>query len=294
MTIHLFRGSKNRVHGLITHATHPWWPSFRGGNSDIYPGRASLPDGRKVAIKAIRILHGPPPGKDSKLLKASPAAEIWSKLRHPNVLPFLGVCDDERVALNPVLISPFYKFGHIGNYLTISYIKLELADRDRLVSGVASGLEFIHANEIVHGDLKVQNVLIDKRGVPCICDFGISKILNCHGYTSLGVGTVPYMAPELFAAESVSTTKESDVFSWALLVLEILTSDRPKRRPTRPFLTSQDVHALRPKRSEYDVQKVTDDYWAILDRCWAFVPSQRLSMGDVLGSLPDGAAKFTI
>ncbi|KAJ7191530.1 kinase-like domain-containing protein, partial [Mycena pura] len=215
-------------------------------------------------------------------------AEIWSKLRHPNVLPLLGICDDEDVAPNPVLISPFYKFGHIGNYLTNSSIKLEFADRDRLVSGVASGLEFIHANEIVHGDLKVQNVLIDMRGIPCIGDFGISKILNCHGYTSLGVGTVPYMAPELFSPGCVSTTKDSDVYSWALLLTccQILTSERPKGRPTRPFLTSQDVHALRPKRSEYDVQKVTDDYWAILDRCWAFVPSQRPSIDNVLGSLP--------
>jgi hypothetical protein len=41
--------------------------------------------------------------------------DVWGRLRHKNLLPFIGVCDD--IAPWPVLISPFYKFGHVGNYL---------------------------------------------------------------------------------------------------------------------------------------------------------------------------------
>jgi serine/threonine protein kinase len=73
-----------------------------------------------------------------------------------------------------------------------------------------------------------QNVLVDKRGVPHICDFGISKILNRRGFTTSSVGTAPYMAPELFLVidgpaqeQSPSTTQSSDVYSFALLVLEV-------------------------------------------------------------------------
>ncbi|KAJ7191531.1 kinase-like domain-containing protein [Mycena pura] len=275
--------------GHIAHDHRSPWPIGGGVNSNIYRGKVVLPNGRRIriAIKVIRVPdHGsdsPRAGELSKRLRRE--ADIWTRLHHPNVLPFLGICDDERVAPHPVLISPFYKFGHVGNYVT----KHPSADRDELIYGVTCGLQFLHANDIVHGGLKVQNVLVDKRGVPCICDFGISKILNCHGYTSLGVGTVPYMAPELFAAESVSTTKESDVFSWALLALEacgILTSAPLKGQQTTAFVTSQIGDALRPQRSDYDAQKVTDDHWAILERCWNFEPHQRPSIGDVLSWLP--------
>lgn len=80
-----------------------------------------------------------------------------------------------------------------------------------------------------------QNVLVDKRGTPRICDFGISKIINCKGFTTSSVGTALYMAPELFCVAdstaeeySPSTTKSSDVYSFALLALEV-RADQPIR-----------------------------------------------------------------
>ncbi len=73
------------------------------------------------------------------------------------------------------------------------------------------------------------NVLIDKEGNPCICDFGISKVLGHRGFTTTSVGTAPYMAPELFFVIdaitqlpfSPKTTQETDVYSFGLLVLEV-------------------------------------------------------------------------
>jgi serine/threonine protein kinase len=73
-----------------------------------------------------------------------------------------------------------------------------------------------------------QNVLVDEAGIPYICDFGISKIITRRGFTTASVGTLPYMAPELFIAFDLkeqdfcrSTTKSCDVYSFALLVLEV-------------------------------------------------------------------------
>ncbi|KAJ7202564.1 kinase-like domain-containing protein [Mycena pura] len=214
-------------------------------------------------------------------------ADIWSKLKHENVLPFIGVCDD--FAPCPVLIAPFCTFGHVGTYLR----KNPSADRYELIRGVGSGLQFLHDNDIVHGDLKMQNVLVDKRGVPCICDFGISKILDRRGFSTPSVGTVPYMAPELFIVFDRSsvdgtlpnTTKASDVYSFALLVLEILTSEPLKKRPRKQVVSSKVLEALRPKRADYDVYKVADEFWMVLDHCWAFDPLLRPTIGEVLGSL---------
>ncbi|KAJ6588967.1 kinase-like domain-containing protein, partial [Mycena capillaripes] len=213
--------------------------------------------------------------------------DVWARLKHRNVLPFIGVCDD--LAPWPVLISPFYKFGHVQTYLR----KHPSTNRQNLVRGVASGLQYLHAHDIVHGDLKVQNVLVDKRGTALICDFGISKIINGQGYTTASVGTAPYMAPELFFIvdgaiqdeASPSITKCSDVYSFALLVLEILTSEPPKGRPTRPVISAKVFADLRPKQSDYDEHKVKPEMWSVLNRCWAFEPQQRPLIFEVLREL---------
>ncbi|KAJ7447945.1 kinase-like domain-containing protein [Mycena galericulata] len=139
-----------------------------------------------------------------------------------------------------------------------------------------------------------QNVLVDKRGVPCICDFGISKILNRRWYTTLSVGTVPYMAPELFlvigrdnaSGGLLSTTKQSDVYSFALLALEVLYFCPhvfiPSLKRLYQILTSEPLK----RRPSQAVVTFSREYWLVLDRCWAFEPLSRPSVGEVIGSLP--------
>ncbi|KAJ7818301.1 kinase-like domain-containing protein [Mycena olivaceomarginata] len=268
--------------GRVTQDDH--YPFAGGGNANIYRGKLTRSDGRKIriAIKMIRISDDGSGQLEDIMRRLRREVDVWSQLKHKNVLPFFGVCED--LAPTPVLISPFYKFGHVGAYLR-NHPEM---GRKELVQGVASGLEFLHANNIIHGDLKVQNVLVDKCGVPCICDFGISKIVNRRGFTTSSVGTAPYMAPELFFVvdrmdqeQSPSTTKSSDVYSFALLVLEMLTAEAPKRRPSKPIVTAK-IHAeLRPKRADYDVRTVKIDTWFVLDRCWNFEPHMRPSISYV-------------
>ncbi|KAJ7195656.1 TKL/TKL-ccin protein kinase [Mycena pura] len=266
------------------------YPFAGGGNSNIYRGKSTRSNGRKirVAIKMIRISDDGSGQLEDIMRRLKREVDVWARLRHENVLPFIGVCDD--IAPWPVLISPFYKFGHVGTYLR----KNPSTDRLRLVRGVAAGLQYLHSHDIVHGDLKVHNVLVDKRGVPCICDFGISKILNRLGFTTASVGTAPYMAPELFfvvdgapqeGTSSPSTTKSSDVYSFALLVLEIMTSEPPKGRPTRPIVTTKILTELQPKRADYDKNKISNEIWNILKRCWEFEPQLRAGISEALREL---------
>ncbi|KAJ6614341.1 kinase-like domain-containing protein, partial [Mycena sp. CBHHK59/15] len=213
-------------------------------------------------------------------------AEVWKRLRHKHIVPFIGLCDD--IAPWPVLIFPFYKFGHVGKYLKDH----PGANRNELVGGVASGLQFLHDNYVVHGDLKVQNVLVDKQGVACIGDFGISKIIGSRGFTTSSVGTVPYMAPELFLvidgdnfnAAPPSTTKQSDIYSFGLVALEVRSSSPPchlRRRPNRPFLTVKVLEALRPQREDYDANNVSAEIWSVLDQCWNLDPHSRPTINEI-------------
>ncbi|KAJ7312554.1 kinase-like domain-containing protein [Mycena albidolilacea] len=268
------------------------YPFAGGGNSNIYRGKLTRSDGRKirVAIKMLRMSDDGTGQADEMLRRMKREVDVWSRLKHRNVLPFIGVCDD--LAPIPVLISPFYKFGHVAKYIS----NHPDVSREELAFGVASGLQFLHENNIVHGDLKVQNVLVSKHGVPCISDFGISKIVSRRGFTTSNVGTAPYMAPELFfvidgseagphVSSSPSTTTNSDVYSYALLVLEILTAQPPKARPSRPIITTRIRAELRPKRTDYDPSKVSQGLWSVLDRCWAFEPVLRPSISEVLDDL---------
>ncbi|KAJ7838389.1 kinase-like domain-containing protein, partial [Mycena olivaceomarginata] len=212
-------------------------------------------------------------------------ADVWSKLKHRHLVPFIGLCEDIALAPAPVLISPFYKFGNIATYLK----KNPSADRIELIREVASGLSFLHDRYIVHGDVKpVRNVLVDKHGAACICDFGLSKVINCAGFsTSRRAGRLLYMAPELLANEGLlpTTTKESDVYSFGLVVLEILTSQALKHRSTSHLVTSTVFENIRPKRADYDMKNISNSLWELLDRCWTPQPELRSKIHEVLRSI---------
>ncbi|KAJ7103766.1 kinase-like domain-containing protein [Mycena epipterygia] len=260
------------------------YPFARGATSHIYKGHLNWPDTprSKVAIKSI---FSDQPNAALKQLKRE--MEVWAPLNHKNLVPLFGISDDFGPC--PALISPLYPLGHVGSFLN----NHPEADRKKLVLGVASGLEYLHAHDVVHGDLKVQNVLVDEHGTPCIGDFGISKIINSRGFTTASVGTPPYMAPELLTAydkdwkECPSTTKSSDIYSFALLVLEVyaLSVVPPKGRPARPFLAAKDFPNLRPRRIDYGHDVITDELWSILDQCWALEPQARPAISDVLRQL---------
>ncbi|KAF7343895.1 Glycoside hydrolase family 76 protein [Mycena venus] len=273
------------------------YPFAGGGNSNIYRGKLARTNGRKirVAIKMIRMSDDGSSQLEDILRRLDREVEIWVRLKHKNVLPLIGICNDIGTLPTPwpVLISPFHKFGHIGTYLK----KYPSANRQDLVSGAASGLQYLHAHDIIHGDLKVQNVLVDKRGAPCICDFGISKIINRRGFTTSSLGTAPYMAPELFIVvdgpaqeSSPTTTKSSDVYSFGLLVLEILTSQPPKGRPSRSIVTVKTLNELRPKRADYDEIQVPEGTWSVLNLCWTFEPHLRPTITEVLRALSTDAS----
>ncbi|KAJ7840713.1 kinase-like domain-containing protein [Mycena olivaceomarginata] len=177
------------------------FPLFSGRCSDIYRANLTRSDGRSilVAIKLLRIADSAEAGTCMELLNRE--ARMWRNLKHPNILPFLGVY--EIGAPLPILLSPFFTFGHIGIYLR----NHASASRQQLMHGVGNGLGYLHSNGIVHGDLKESNILVDKHHVACICDFGISRIMKLAGFTMYNADSTRNVAPELFAV--LDTDRES-------------------------------------------------------------------------------------
>ncbi|KAJ7737339.1 TKL/TKL-ccin protein kinase [Mycena metata] len=270
------------------------FPIAGGGNANIYRGTLKRSDGRRtpVAIKLLRLI-GDSSRNEVTLRRMDREVRVWSQIAHPNLLPFLGVCND--LAQWPVLVSPFYEFGNVGDYLT----KFPEVDRNALTVGAASGLEYLHDHDVIHGDLKVQNVLVNARGRAVICDFGLSKIIDERGFTSSCAGTLAYMAPELFTIidhttqVASRTTKATDVYSFGLLGLEIYSSQPPQRRPRRPFILQEVLAEMQPQREEVPADIVPPRIWDLLERCWALDPELRPSMTRVVESLGKSPSRWT-
>ncbi|KAJ7821488.1 kinase-like protein [Mycena leptocephala] len=223
---------------------------------------------------------------------------VWRKLKHPNILPFLGVYDIGHDL--PVLISPYYKSGHIKGYLKRHPHPVH---RHKLVRDVAFGMKYLHHCGVVHGDLKPENILIDQHGVACICDFGISRISNIKGFTTSNrAGTRVYMAPELFEDQpglserpGPRTTFESDVWAFGLVSLGILTQF-PLLTPVAalsPFVLvprGDLENLLRPSQGQYG--SVPLEMWRVLERCWISDPELRPTIATVLEEIEGEAVVY--
>lgn len=263
-----------------------------GGFSEVYKGKWEDPQGniRGVAIKVLRGVHTEPYLLEVTTRRLNRETRIWHPLSHPNILPFLGVCYN--LGASPALISPLCKFGNVSDFLKAH------PDENRLeiAIGVAKGLEYLHSLEVVHGDMKPHNVLIDDDKVPRLCDFGRSRIVDHRGYTTVFSGTVRRLAPELL---SVSTkdddqeddddipdpvpaplTKKSDIFGFAMVALEIVTGKQPFYYIQNDSTVIYKIQSGdRPMARRYG--SPDPKIWAILEACWQYEPELRPSMTDV-------------
>lgn len=90
------------------------------------------------------------------------------------------------------------------------------------LSGIASGLEYLHSNDVVHGSIKGPNILVDNSGRPRITDFGLAKILRNPAFKRafLDDQSVRWAAPETLRTPG-TYKKETDVFSFAMVMIEV-------------------------------------------------------------------------
>ncbi|KAJ7809548.1 kinase-like domain-containing protein [Mycena olivaceomarginata] len=211
-------------------------------------------------------------------------AFVWSRQDHRNIVPFLGVFDLPGCHF-PVLISPYYEFGHIGKYLGNNPRAMKIP----LMHDVVSGMKHLHDHGVVHGDVKPENFLVDKHGVACVIDFGTSRIQGIKGFTtSHRPSTSVYYAPEMWGAPDEAGAEasfKSDVWAVACVLLGIMGSFPIKtvaklRHQGSNFVTlrSDLADLLRPTREQYAPDVVPDHIWAVLKKCWALDPEERQTM----------------
>ncbi|KAF7354913.1 Protein kinase domain-containing protein [Mycena sanguinolenta] len=192
-----------------------------GGFGDIWKG---LVGGQTVAVKSMRQFADD--DVKASIKKLGREALIWRQLSHPNLLPFFGMYMLEN---RLCLISPWMDNGDLKKFLNNPPNDI---DRVALIADVAQGLEYLHSNDVVHGDLKTVNILVTPSRRACISDFGLSTIVDelslkmTFSSRSGRAGTVRYQAPELLKNES-PTHFGSDIYAFACVGYEILTGKVP-------------------------------------------------------------------
>jgi serine/threonine protein kinase len=191
-----------------------------GGMGRVF--KAVGPDGQPVAIKIVKEEMA----SDQIFLKRfRREAEIAQRIHHPNVVAVVDTGDHDGL---PWAAQRFVDGGSLDHRLA----RFGVLDVDEVVAifkSVAAGLDVLHANGLVHRDLKPGNILVDERGHPFIADFGLAKDHQHQGTVltrpGQALGSMDYMAPEQIRGEEV--TAATDVYALACMLFELLTGQPP-------------------------------------------------------------------
>uniref|UniRef100_A0A0D9WYA3 Protein kinase domain-containing protein n=1 Tax=Leersia perrieri TaxID=77586 RepID=A0A0D9WYA3_9ORYZ len=243
--------------------------------------------GSDVAIK--RIKKSCFTGRSSELERLANEfwreAEILSKLHHPNVVAFYGVVKDGPGG-TLATVTEFMVNGSLRHVLQRKDKYLDRRKRLIIAMDAAFGLEYLHSKNIVHFDLKCDNLLVNlkdqSRPICKVGDFGLSKIKR-NTLVSGGVrGTLPWMAPELLNGSSNKVSEKVDVFSFGIVMWEILTGEEPYANMHYGAIIGGIVNnTLRPP-----VPASCDPEWRrLMEQCWAPDPSQRPAFTEIAGRL---------
>ncbi|KAF7354929.1 Protein kinase domain-containing protein [Mycena sanguinolenta] len=247
-----------------------------GGFGDIWKGSVG---GQTVAIKSMRQFKDD--DVKASMKKLGREALIWRQLSHPNLLPFFGLYIlDDRLCL----ISPWMDNGDLKEFLNSAPSDI---DRISLMMDVARGLEYLHSQGVVHGDLKTVNILVTPSHRACITDFGLSTIVDDLSlkmtFSSRGdrAGTVRYQAPELLKNER-SNHYGSDIYAFGCVSYEILTGKVPFfELANEVAIIFKVVVGIRPSR----LRVVSPDLWLLLDDCWHQQVDKRPTTSTILQRL---------
>ncbi|KAJ8485884.1 hypothetical protein OPV22_018369 [Ensete ventricosum] len=203
---------------------------------------------------------------------------ILSRLRHPNVILFLGAC------VKPPhlsLVTEYMEMGSLYYLIHTSGQKRRLSWRKRLkmLRDICRGLMCIHRMKIVHRDLKSANCLVDKHWAVKICDFGLSRVMKDGPMRdNSSAGTPEWMAPELIRNESF--TEKCDIFSLGVIMWELCTLNRP----WEGIPPVQVVYAVANEGKRLDLPE--GPLGSLISDCWA-EPDERPSCQEILTRLLD-------
>ncbi|EHA8591496.1 receptor-like serine/threonine-protein kinase ALE2 [Cocos nucifera] len=264
-----------------------------GGFGRVYEG--TLEDGRRVAIKVLK--RDDQQGSREFLAEV----EMLSRLHHRNLVKLIGICTEEHFRC---LVCELVPNGSVESHLhgvDKDGAPLDWNARLKIALGAARGLAYLHEDSsprVIHRDFKASNILLEHDFTPKVSDFGLARTVrdeeNEHISTRV-MGTFGYVAPEY--AMTGHLLVKSDVYSYGVVLLELLTGRKPvdMLRPpgqenlvtwARPHLSSKGglENVIDPSLGTIPFDSVVK-VAAIASMCVQPEVNQRPFMGEVVQAL---------
>ncbi|CAJ1941902.1 unnamed protein product [Sphenostylis stenocarpa] len=252
--------------------------------------------GSDVAIKRIKAscFAGRPSERAKLITDFWKEALMLSSLHHPNVVSFYGIVRDGPDS-SLATVTEFMINGSLKQFLHKKDRTIDRRKRLIIAMDAAFGMEYLHGKDIVHFDLKCENLLVNmrdpQRPVCKIGDLGLSKVKQ-HTLVSGGVrGTLPWMAPELLSGKSNMVSEKIDVYSFGIVMWELLTGAEPYADMHCASIIGGIVNnSLRPQ-----IPTWCDPEWkSLMESCWTSDPVERPSFSEISKKLRSMAASMNV
>lgn len=244
-----------------------------GGMADVYKAE-DLTLGRTIALK---ILHKQFASDEGFLERFRREAQAAAKLNHPNIVSIYDVGDENGV----YYIVMEYVPGLTLKKIIQKDAPLSTEKTVHIAMQIAKAMEFAHQHEIIHRDIKPQNVMITDSGEIKVTDFGIARAGATSTMTRTGsiLGTAHYISPEQAQGSIVGPT--TDIYSLGVVMYEMATGELPFRGENPVAVALKHINDTPlPPRSVFAA--VPESLEAVIMKAMTKNPSDRYRSADAL------------
>eukprot|EP01113_Clastostelium_recurvatum_P037621 TRINITY_DN5522_c0_g1_i1.p1 TRINITY_DN5522_c0_g1~~TRINITY_DN5522_c0_g1_i1.p1 ORF type:complete len:888 (-),score=262.81 TRINITY_DN5522_c0_g1_i1:24-2687(-) len=207
-------------------------------------------------------------------------AAMLRRLRHPNVVLFMGTATIER---DMCIVTEYMSKGSLRDVLNSAAV-LDPPLLLKMALDAATGLHYLHTYSppIIHRDIKSGNFLVDEDYRVKVTDFGLARFTNANNSNNAMTfcGTLPWTAPEVLAGTGYS--ERADTFSFGILLWELFTRQEPYANLTQPQIIigvgRENMRPVIPSQVEPEVAR-------LMEQCWAQAPEARPTLGEVIARI---------
>nr|XP_010914582.3 LOW QUALITY PROTEIN: dual specificity protein kinase shkD-like [Elaeis guineensis] len=226
---------------------------------------------------------------DEVILSFRQEVSLMKRLRHPNILLFMGaVTSPQRLCI----VTEFLPRGSLFRLLQRNTTRLDWRRRIHMALDIARGMNYLHHCNppIIHRDLKSSNLLVDKNWTVKVGDFGLSRLKHdTYLTTKNGKGTPQWMAPEVLRNEP--SDEKSDVYSYGVILWELVT----EKIPWDNLNSMQIIGAVGFMNQRLELPKDLDPQWvSIIESCWHSEPNLRPSFQQLLERFRDLQKQYVV
>ncbi|XP_072022497.1 tyrosine-protein kinase JAK1-like [Amphiura filiformis] len=215
--------------------------------------------------------------------------QLMSRLHHRHIVKLVGLCQSGPIH---VILMEYAPNRSLHDYLSDSSKPLPSGLRIKWIKESALAIQYLHDQNFLHRDIKSSNCLLFEDNLLKLCDFGLTRRIDCSQTSSSQKDTYRYMAPEIHGGNDRGRdvfSKPADIYAYGMLMLEICT-----RKP--PFHTWEWHKVVYEVGSGAKPTVPTDcskDLAGIMQQCWEYNPKQRPTIASIIADLDREGEKGT-